>query len=87
MYPLRGISSHELRSLGRERMVYPFWGRSGPHGSSSSKDEVLGLRVYLSSDPQFKLDYFSYNDEFNKDEDGSGSGTDDDIIRDGNSFL
>ena len=86
MYPLRGISSDELRSLGRERMVYPFWG-SGPHGSSSSKDDVLGLRVYLSSDPQFKLDYFSYNDEFNKDEDDSSSGTDDDIIRDGNSFL
>ena len=83
MYPLRSIPMDELSSLGRERKVYPFWGHHG------NEDEVLGLRVYLSSDPQFKLDYFSYNDEFNKDEDGSGSSTtdNDDIIRDGSSFL
>ncbi len=84
MYPLRSTSKEDLKNTPKERMVFPFW--SWEEGGSNNVNGELGLRVYLSTEEEFSLDYFSINDEFggngeNKRSIGSTS------IRDGNSLL
>ncbi|KAL7538778.1 hypothetical protein ACHAXR_008791 [Thalassiosira sp. AJA248-18] len=89
MYPLRNVPDDVLQSTPNNRMIKPFWNWEGSTTSSSKKsnsDGELGLRVYLSSEEEFSLDYLQ-NDQFGEShgsevEDGSKKS-----IRDGNSFL
>mmetsp|Transcript_35582 Transcript_35582/g.75985 ORF Transcript_35582/g.75985 Transcript_35582/m.75985 type:complete len:871 (-) Transcript_35582:2008-4620(-) len=84
MYPLRNVPEDILRGTSNDRMVFPFW-NWGEDGGTENHGE-LGLRVYLSSEPEFSLDYFSRNDEFG--EDGGGRVEDGPKhISDGKSFL
>ena len=84
MYPLRNIPKDTLASYTKDKMVYPYW-------ASGSNEDELGLRVYLSSKPDFSLDYFKENDKFSTISDNDGSENvaeeEDDVIRKGNSFL
>ncbi|KAL9191256.1 hypothetical protein ACHAXT_000962 [Thalassiosira profunda] len=88
MYPLRTIPQDVLEGTPDNRMVRPFWSGESSGGGGGSEGE-LGLRVYLSSQPEFSLDFFSSNDEFGTfDEEGeeeSESGVK--SITEGNSFL
>jgi len=81
MYPLRNVPQEILKNTSKDGMVFPFWDRGG----SNSGSGALGLRVYLSSERDFSLDFFSRNDEFgntDNDEDKSTKS-----ITGGNSFL
>ena len=60
MYPLRNIPLDVLNSIANERKVFPLW--DWKH--ESAKKEELGLRVYLSSEDNFSLDFFAKNDDF-----------------------
>ncbi|KAL3772385.1 hypothetical protein ACHAWU_005562 [Discostella pseudostelligera] len=88
MYPLRNISQEDLKSFPKDRMVFPFWSweGSGSTGSNNNNDE-LGMRVYLSTEPHFSLDFFSRNDEFQENNDVDGRDGSTTFIRNGNSFL
>jgi len=87
MYPLRQIPEEVLSNTPNERMVFPFWD-NGKSASNSVNGE-LGLRVYLSSQEDFSLDYFSSNDRFGESESEGGEDGEDGskLIRSGNSFL
>lgn len=91
MYPLRDIPSDVLNNVPKDRMVFPYWNRD--ESSASGTKTELGLRVYLSSRPDFSLDYLNQNDEFDKeiDEETDGEVTKVDnsgkAIKDGDSFL
>jgi hypothetical protein len=84
MYPLRSTPEEDLKNMPKERLVFPFW--SWEEGGGKNVDGELGMRVYLSTEQEFSLDYFSINDEFggNGDNERSIGFT---SIRDGNSFL
>ena len=93
MYPLRNVSPDVLDSIPDERKVHPFWDWK----QKSAKNAELGLRVYLSSQPNFALDFFGENDNFksyNEDsgiDNNEGKDVEDDavpkIINNGKSFL
>jgi hypothetical protein len=85
MYPLRYTSKEDMKKMPKERMVFPFWSWGGGGGSNNGIGE-LGMRVYLSTKHEFSLDYFSINDEFERDSDNNRV-YDSTTIRDGNSFL
>lgn len=88
MYPLRNVPERELRNAPRERAVHPLWDEGGGGGGGGA----LGLRVYLSSEPDFSLDFLSRDDDFGA-EDGDGTegasegGGGPAQIRGGKSFL
>jgi len=86
MYPLRNVPKEVLQNTSNDEMVFPFWEQGNTRDTNNHGE--LGLRVYLSSEENFSLDYFSRNDEFGESsevgvEDSSSSKS----IRDGNSFL
>ena len=86
MNPLRGIPDEELKSIPKNKMVLPFWNWEGSSsGIKSNSDGELGLRVYLSSQQDFSLDFF--NDDFQEENTADGSEDSMKSIRDGNSFL
>jgi len=82
MYPLRNIPVDELRNMPHERKVFPFWDWKKEKSSAETTD--LGLRVYLSSDPNFSLDFFANDNDFKSDDDEID---DNDTINDGKSIL
>jgi flagellar basal body-associated protein FliL len=90
MYPLRNIPQDVLQSYGKDRMVFPFW--NWDEKSSVGRAE-LGLRVYLSTQEHFSVNFFQSNDEFEeKTQDGDGSKIDQPDegfkrVDRGNSFL
>jgi hypothetical protein len=91
MYPLRNIPQDVLQSYGKDRMVFPFW--NWDEKSSVGRAE-LGLRVYLSTQEHFSVNFFQSNDEFEeKSQDGDDANIDqaDDPgvkrVDGGNSFL
>jgi len=95
MYPLRNVPSDVIENAGNDRMVFPLWSWGD---ETKKKDDgggvELGLRVYLSNERDFSLDYFSRNDEFDaiisSGTDGNGvrdHEEEEKVIRDGNSFL
>ena len=91
MYPLRNIPQDVLKSYDNDRMVFPFWNWGDNHSSAGEKDE-LGLRVYLSTQEHFSVNFFQSNDDFamNEDEDkadGDRKVVENEAIKDGNSFL
>ena len=75
MHPLRGLGRDVLEGTADERRVYPLW--------DDAEDAALGLRVYLSSEPTFSLDFLAENDRFG----GGGGGDGGGVVRDGTSFL
>ncbi|KAL7492566.1 hypothetical protein ACHAWT_002169 [Skeletonema menzelii] len=85
MYPLRNIPLDVLTSIANERKVFPLW--DWKH--ESAKKAELGLRVYLSSEPNFSLDFFSTNDDFIDDDEESrdDAAATPTTINDGKSFL
>ncbi len=60
MYPLRNIPLDVLSNIANERKVFPLWDWK----QESAKKADLGLRVYLSAEPNFSLDFFALNDDF-----------------------
>ncbi|KAL3787435.1 hypothetical protein HJC23_001832 [Cyclotella cryptica] len=96
MYPLRSIPRETLESISNDRKVFPFWNwdkKRAAAGALGGRAE-LGLRVYLSTEEHFTVDYFQSNDAFgeNHDEDGSdGAGQEErqapKTIKGGKSFL
>lgn len=87
MYPLRSISQEDLKSFPKDRMVFPFWSWEGSSGTGSSNtNDELAMRVYLSTEQHFSLDFFSRNDKFEgNNEVGGMDGSK--FVREGNSFL
>ena len=93
MYPLRNIPQDVLKSYGKDRMMFPFWNWNVQSAEARAE---LGLRVYLSTQEHFSVDFFQRNDEFDEkaaavEEGGDGIRKVDSqgvkSIRDGNSFL
>lgn len=91
MYPLRNIPQDVLNSYGNDRTVFPFW--NWDEKSAGGRAE-LGLRVYLSTQEHFSVNFFQRNDKFEartdgEGEEGDGKINDDGIntVYDGNSFL
>ena len=90
MYPLRNIPHDVLKSYGNDKMVFPFW--NWDDSSSTGERDELGLRVYLSTQEHFSVNFFQSNDDFVVDEtddkqDGDTKIVDYKAIKDGNSFL
>ncbi|KAK1746652.1 CLPTM1 family protein [Skeletonema marinoi] len=85
MYPLRNIPLDVLSSIPNERKVFPFWDWK----QKSAKQAELGLRVYLSAEPNFSLDFFAENDDFIADEEDprDDAAATPKTINNGNSFL
>ena len=88
MYPLRNVPPNVLNSIPNDRKVFPFWDWQ----QKSAKTEELGLRVYLSSEPNFSLDFFATNDDDFAANDEDEESRDDaaaatNTINDGKSFL
>jgi len=81
MYPLRNIPQEFLKNVSKDKMVSPFW------DSNINSNGELGLRVYLSSEEDFSLDYFSRNDQFGESIESDPEHEGSKSIRDGNSFL
>ncbi len=67
MYPLRNVPLDVLNSIPNDRKVFPFWDWQ----QKSAKRADLGLRVYLSSEPNFSVDFFAYDDDFAADDEES----------------
>lgn len=87
MYPLRNVPQEFLKNVSKDKMVFPFWSWEGGAGRKSSNinsNGELGLRVYLSSEEDFSLDFFSSNDEFGGSVESDPSKK---SIQGGNSFL
>jgi hypothetical protein len=84
MYPLRNIPQEELKNFPKDRMVFPFWSWEGSSGKNNNDE--LAMRVYLSTEQHFSLDFFSRNDEFDVTNKFDGM-IESKFIRDGNSFL
>lgn len=74
-------------------MVYPFWNWEANAASANAgvaEQAELGLRVYLSTQEHFTVDYFQSNDSFDKKNEEDGANEVDGglkTINGGNSFL
>lgn len=91
MYPLRNIPQDTLKSYGKDRMVFPFWNWNVESAEARAE---LGLRVYLSTQEHFSVDFFQndFDDKaaaVDEGNDGISKVGDQGIkpIHDGNSFL
>jgi len=67
MYPLRNVPLDVLNSIPNDRKVFPYWNWK----QESAKQADLGLRVYLSSEPNFSVNFFAHDDDFAADDEES----------------
>ena len=79
MYPLRTVSQEVLNSIPDDRKVFPLW----DWNKKSAEKTELSLRVYLSAEPNFSLDFFANDDFVSNDEEFH----DDEVAPNGKSFL
>ncbi|KAL7545046.1 hypothetical protein ACHAWF_008412 [Thalassiosira exigua] len=87
MHPLRNLPADVVRNTPEERMVRPLWtdDAGGGGGGGRAGGGALGLRVYLSSEPEFSLDFLYENELSGRAEEGDeGEGG---VVGDGKSFL
>ncbi|KAL7521603.1 hypothetical protein ACHAWX_006619 [Stephanocyclus meneghinianus] len=86
MYPLRSIPRETLDSISNDRKVFPFWkwDKSGAAAGAFGGRADLGLRVYLSTEEHFTVDYFHSNDAFVENDDNRRVP---ETIKAGKSFL